>query len=220
MTNNKKQSSNSTANHLSFYHQNEALLFQFLLHESLRTHKALIKKPETSLLAHVIGDFKASSSKNWLDPSGHLPKLVHYYTLFLSHFNSPPTPLCQSLGETIEKACATAKKCYTQLEQCSEDHAKTYTQLRKEIRTLVKLLFEKLPEYSENPSVLYFLLKYREELDSLFRKPIIKITFLNFFPKGAVQAQNFFSEKFSKKGFDHLIPSVEEILLNLELDGR
>ena len=203
-------------NRFAFYHQNEALLFQFLLHECLRAHQILRKKPNPQLFLQVVGNLEHISDA-WHAPYGHLPRLLHYCSLLNAHFNDSSS-LCKNLGQILDRAYLTAKKCYAVLTKEEERaHAKFYTNLRKEVRAFMTLLFVKLYDFRENASVLYFLLRHQEQFDALYREPIIKQTFEVFFPDGMKQAQLFLVEKFTKKGFDHLIPHIEQKLKTLDI---
>jgi len=203
----------------AFYHQNEALLFQFLFHECLRAHQLLKKKANSTLLLQMIGSLECTAD-TWHAPSGHLPRLLHYCSLLATHFDDPPSLLCKLLQQTLEQAVQIAKRCHDLLAKDEQEHSKLYTKLRKEIRTLMKLLFEKVYDFRDNASVLYFLLRHQEQFDTLYREPIIKKTLYAIFPSGMQEAQNFLIEKFSKKGFNHLIPSIEQKLKNLEKNGK
>jgi hypothetical protein len=208
----RRSVSNPFDNRFAFYHQNEALLFQFLLHECLRAHQILRKKPNFELFLQVAGNFD-SVPTGWQAPSGHLPRLLHYCTLLSAHFES--SSLCKDLGQTLERAYLKAKQCYINFK--SEEHLKHYADLRKDMLIFMKFLFIKLYDFKENASVLYFLLRHQEQFDALYREPIIQKKFSVFFPEGIKQAQLFLTEKFSKKGFNHLIPYIEQKLKKLDL---
>lgn len=207
----EKNSSPAHGNRIAFYHQNEALLLQFLLHESLRANQVLKKKPNPELFLQLTGNLNHYPS-TWHAPFGHLPKLFHYCSLLSMHFNTPPSLLCAHLGESLERAFVLAKSCQALTDAEEEERGKLYSKLKKETRLFLKLLFEKVADFRDNPSVLFFLLKHQEEFDALFREPIIRKTFQAFFPEGMKHAYQFLVEKFSKKGFNHLLPLIEEKL--------
>jgi hypothetical protein len=210
----KRSRSAPPVKRFAFYHQNEALLFQFLLYECMRAQQTLRKKPDATLLLQIMGKVE-SRVESWHAPLGHLPKLLHYCSLLATHFDTPPSPLCKNLEQTLQRAYAVAKECHAALERDVEGLSKLYTLLRKEMRTFMKLLFEKLHDFCDNAAVLFFLLRHQEQFDALYREPIIKKKFHLFFPEGVKQAQGFLIEKFSKKGFNHLIPYIEQRLQNL-----
>lgn len=214
--NEKRPISAPSDNRLAFYHQNEALLFQFLLHECLRAHQILRKKQSLELFLQIVGHV-GETSDTWQAPYGHLPRLLHYCSLLATHFNETSSSLCKNLGEILDRAYLTAKRCYALLEKGKNENTQLYADLRKEIRSFVTLLFVKLYDFRDNASVLYFLLRHQEQFDALYREPIIKKTFYAFFPDGLREAQIFLVEKFSKKGFNHLIPHIEQKLKTLDL---
>jgi hypothetical protein len=204
-----------TDTRFAFYHQNEALLYQFLLHEGLKAHQLLRKKPKLELLQKVIGSLELVSDK-WHAPAGHLPRLIHYCSLLSVHFNDPSSELCKDLEAILCRACLTAKECYTAFKLEKKEQSQLYANLRRDIQAFMKILFSKIHAFRENASVLYFLLRHQEQFDALYREPIIMKTFNFFFPEGTKQAQLFLCEKFSKKGFHHLIPFIEQKLQKIE----
>lgn len=199
----------------TFYHQNEALLFQFLLHECLRAHQILKKKPDKKLLSKVIGKLE-NRSENWHAPHGHLPRLHHYCTLLVTHFDDPSSKMGKNLKTILERAFSNAQKISPLIEKEEKSLVELYTHLRKEMRACLKLLLNKVDQFHENASVLYFLLRHQEQIDAFYRGPIIQKKFRAFFPDGMLQAQKFLSEKFSKKGFHHLIPFIEQKMKQLD----
>jgi hypothetical protein len=203
----------------AFYHQNEPLLIQFLLHECLRACQILKKKPSPDLLLQVLGNLDCAS-ETWHAPFGHLPRLLHYSALLTTHYNNPSSPLCEQLGATLKRAFAAAKRHRARAEGNKKGHAALYTSLRKEMLTFMKLLFEKIDDFHNNASVLLFLLRHQEQFDAFYKAPIIKKKFHAFFPDGMKQAQSFLVEKLSKKGCNHLIPYIEQKLKNLDKDGK
>jgi hypothetical protein len=201
-------------NRFAFYHQNEALLFQFLLHECLCAHQILRKRPSFELFSQFVGRFECKST-TWQAPNGHLPRLLHYSFLLATHFENTSSALCKNLGAILERSFLTAKKCHESFNN-EKEHSKLYAILRREIRAFMKLLLEKLNDFRDNASVLYFLLRHQEQFDAMYKEPIIRNIFLTFFPEGLGAAQLFLVEKFSKKGCNHLIPYIEDKLQKLD----
>ncbi len=197
----------------AFHHQNEALLFQFLLHESLSAHNILRQKPSPLLLCQVIGPIDRENV--WQSMLGHLPRLRHYCSLFIKYFDEGASPLSQQLHDTLERAQKVARKCSLFQEKSLDEQKMLYRPLKKELVNVIKLLLQKVYDYKENPSILLFLLRHQEECRTVFRKPIVKDLFSDIFPDGRDQAYAFLSEKFSQKGFEHLIPSIETYLKQL-----
>lgn len=199
----------------AFHHQNEALLFQFLLHECISAHGILRNKPCPALMRHVIGH--SDNEENiWQAPFGHVIRLRQYCTLFTTHFGDPSSTLSQQLGQTIERAYSAALLCRSYHDKDENQLALLYQPLKRELSSFLKLLFEKLSDYRDSPSVLYFLLRHHEQCDAAYRQPIVKKMFCSFFPQGIEQAQAYLTERFSQKGFDHLIPSIEENLKKID----
>jgi hypothetical protein len=206
-----------SSSRFAFYHQNEALLFQFLVHECLRAHSLLRKKPCPILLVQIVGNLEVGCEK-WQAPIGHLPRLMHYCALLYSHFNQSLIPYSKQLKIILDRAYSAAKKYESSADRGEEACGRLYKILREAITTFIKILLERLPEYRDDASVLYFLLRHQEQVDALFRQPFVKKTFSLFFPEGVGQAYLFFAEKFTKRGFNHLIPAIEQQLKQLEKD--
>jgi hypothetical protein len=212
---NSNKNTKGSAKQLAFYHQNEGLLFQFLLHESLRLFKILGKKHSSFLLSRIL-KVPEKSLKGWQITGGCLHRLVHYYYLFLAHFDNPPSPLCRHLAITLEKAALKVKHYYDGDNQGEKAELHLFLALRRHIRSFIALLFEKIPHYRDNPAVLFFLLRNQEHFDTICRQSIIKATFFNMFPEGIEQAYAFIAEKYAKKGFNHLLPLLELKLKQLD----
>ncbi|MFC2049109.1 hypothetical protein ACFLR2_00335 [Chlamydiota bacterium] len=193
----------------AFHHQNEALLFQFLLHECISAQRLLRQEPCPERLRHVIG-YREGEQLAWQALFGHLPRMRHYCALFETHFAAPSSPLSEQLSQALERAHSAAQECLNVHEKEEKSLAFFYPPLISELSCFLKLLFEKLSDYRDNPSVLYFLLRHQEECDAAYCEPVVKKMFSSFFPQGSEQAQAFLTEQFSHKGFDHLIPSIEE----------
>ncbi len=203
-------------NRFAFYHQNEALLFQFLLHECLQVHLLLKKKSAEKFLL-LMGNYE-ETSRTANAPSGHLPRLQHFCTLLSTYFTDNSSKLCKNLQQTLDKAFTAAKKCY--LTPDEQTQIKHYTALKKEIRFFMTLLFIKLYDFRDNPAVLLFLIKHQEQFDAFYKEPIIKKTLLTIFPEGIKEAGRFLSENFTKRGFIHLIPFIEQKLKALDVQPR
>ncbi len=198
----------------AFYHQNEALLLQFLIHECLRTQEILMKRAAPHLLLQVIGNLEISRVQ-WQAPLGHLPRLIHYCTLLCDHFKKSESDHCMKLQAALERAYGEAKK-YEELGHDKKRFAKLYATLRKEITLFFRLLLARLFEFRDDATILYFLLCHQEQIDTCCKQPFTKKIFDQFFPKGLSQAHLFLAEKFTKKGFNHLIPLIEKKLRQLE----
>lgn len=192
------------------FHQNEGLLFQFLLNECLSTLRTLQEKPNGGLLKKLIGD--PSQTQPWSFQLGHLPKLRSYYSLFLKYFTDSQVILIES---ALSRADAIVKDP-SFAEASPQAFRKSIQQLKCEIKQITSLLFEKLPDYQENECVLYFLLRSHEQLENVYGEPIIAKIFSTLFLGGIRQAGLFLEEQYARGGFTHLLPLINEKIDSLE----
>jgi hypothetical protein len=199
----------------AFHHQNEALLFQFLLRECLTAHQILFQHPCPKKFRDIVGNLNGEVQP-WQHHYGHVPRLRHYCTLYTTFFADSSSSIASQLVLSIEKACQAALQCGSFQEQTTEKQAQLYAPLQQEMGCILSLLFAKLPDYREDPFILYFLLRHQELCDAVFQQPIVKNTLNSFFPQGLDQALTYMTDWFSKKGFEHLIPSIEEKFKDLE----
>lgn len=189
----------------AFYYQNEGLLFQFLLHECLCLHRTLSENPSAEVWLNFTGVVKGYAVRHL--ECGRLSMLHHYCHLFIAHFTDSTTPLHNHLIQSLEKTYNVAIDIFYEKEELKQHDL--YVGLKNEIAVFMELLFKKLDDYKEDPSVLYFLLRHQEQFEMICNQPIIKKAFALFFPEGAQQAQVFLTTHFSKKGFEYVIPAVE-----------
>jgi len=191
----------------AFFHQNEALLYQFFLHECISTCFLIKNTLSADLLKQLMG----CSASKLQSLQGHLPKMLHYYELQKANFDEQP--LMESVGQTLERAYLAGQLCVELIQKDSKEHKKPYLQLRREIKKVGKLLFELLPiYYKDNPHVLYFVLCRHEQLDALYGEAIVANLFNSLFEGGLPEVETFLSEKFARKGFNHLLPNIQKQL--------
>jgi len=193
-------------NRFAFFHQNEALLYQFFLHECITTCFLLKKTPSFDLFEQLVGKY----SSHWYRVQGHLPKMLHYYELQKANFEEKP--LMKTLGQTLERAYLTGQMCAKLIKKDSKEHKKPFQQLKREIKKVGKLLFDLLPQYQDNPQVLYFVLCRHEQLDALYGESVVAKLFNSLFSGGLPEVEAFLCEKFARKGFNHLLPNIQKQL--------
>ncbi|MCC5831920.1 MAG: hypothetical protein JJU12_02630 [Chlamydiales bacterium] len=203
---------NRPENPFAFFHQNEALLYQFFLHESLLACMLVKETPTPDLLKQIMGE----SAHQFYNSQGHLPKMLHYYDLHMENFE--PYPAMKSVGRTLDRALSAARSCADLIDKECKDHKKHFLQLRRELKKVGKLLYDLLPHYKNNPHVLYFVLCRHEQLDSLYGKASLVSLFDSLFEGGLVEVETFLSDSFSRKGFHHLLPNIQKQLETIQND--
>jgi len=198
-------------NRFDFYHQNEALLFQFILHECLLTHQLLKKKPDEKMLLRLLGD---SHVRAWNGQKGHLQKLLHYHDLLISHFSDSKNPLIINTGKALDRAFIAAQECQKLLGETSA--LKPFQQLKREMKKVTQLLFDKIGDYRKNENILFFILRQHKQFDDLYGEPIVAKTFSSLFPGGLREAGVFIEENYSRRGFNHLLPIIHKKIKSLK----
>lgn len=209
-----KKNCNASDQPFVFYHQNDGLLYQFLLHECLCAHNLLRKKPSTPLLHQIVGSLELSQEK-WRAPKGHLPRLIYYSTLFFSHFNQTLMSDTRHLKERLGLLYQEALFNMELMNDNKPELKKLYSILKKEIGAFFKILLKEVPQYKENPAVLYFLLRNQKQIDAIYRQSFTKEIFFMLFPGGLEQAHSFLAERFANKGFNRLLSQISELLQQL-----
>jgi hypothetical protein len=200
----------SKSRRFAFHHQNEIVLFQFLLHECIQAHAILRNNSSPDILSDLIGNIDRDETI-WLPQYGHIPRLRHYSTLLTTHFGNSASPFFDQLDHSIEKVYIAALHARTH-DKNEVRLQMLYQCLNQELPVLLKLLFEKIVDYRDSPSILHFLLRHQEACDAACEEPMVKKIFSIFFPQGAYEAHAYLIDWFSKKGFEHLLPSIEEKL--------
>lgn len=198
---------NSAYNQFAFFHQNEALLYQYMIHEALHTYQAL--QAET-LNQDLFECLMGLPPQNWQGRSGHLQKLHHCIILLNSHFPHAENSFAEELAQLSEKAIQLANKCSLLLIKKSPDLNKPYHQLQTAAKKLTHLLFQKLSLFQNNEQVLFFILKSGKRIEALFGKSFLNGLFASLFPGGFEECVAYISEQYAQKGFNHLLPQIEK----------
>ncbi len=173
-------------NCFAFFHQNEALLYQFFLDECLTSSQQLMHKLSPQTLEKLLGP---SPCMYCYQAKGNLPRMFHLCSLYKEHFGTT------SILEKIEESLICAQK-----HACDQNHQ----HLKREIKKIGDLLLEKFYLYNENPHVLYFVLRNYNQL----KKHYSKLPNLETY-------RDFLSEKMAQKGFHHLLPGIEKLMAEI-----
>ena len=205
---------------LGHIHQNDALLFQFILHEFLATFSLLSELSQSHAFDKLIGDtclFQMQYPLSHRVP-GSLVKLQHYLFLLGSHFyekQSDHESTVRALLSSVEKALLLAMD-YQKFRKKEENaFEKTLTQFKKLIRSCRNPLLTMISIYHQNENVLYFLLRRQKDFNLFFGKITLKQTLDSLFKGGMEEAGRWLVKRYQQRKFDHLVPSIQAQLLHL-----
>jgi hypothetical protein len=74
------------------------------------------------------------------------------------------------------------------------------------------LLFFLIQSYGKDENILSFLLRHQQLFEKCFGKGTLLKHIKNIFPEGILQFQNYLQSAFSKRGFKHVIPSINHFI--------
>jgi hypothetical protein len=80
-------------------------------------------------------------------------------------------------------------------------------------RILIRLLFT----FKEDENVIFFLLRCKEELDSLYGINAVIKLLEQMYPGGLQEVGHFLSKKYASRGFDNLLPVIANKIAELEV---
>ncbi len=201
---------NTAYDRFAFAHQNEPLLFQFILNECLMTLSKLQTFSSEESLFLIIGlKENHEISRRWDPHTGHLRWLYYYFTLFETHFNEKNTPLLKQFGASLKRALRLAQQ-YQITSSTFDPRAKSLLHLKVEVKKMIYLLLKKLFEYRANENVIFFLVRNHELIEKLCGKAKTSFLLVSLFPKGIKEISTFLVERYTKRGFHHLIPLIQQ----------
>ncbi|MCH9609421.1 MAG: hypothetical protein S4CHLAM45_05620 [Chlamydiales bacterium] len=189
----------------------ETLLLQFLLNECLIAQDVLSKSPSKGSLQDLIGE-KEDPSTHWRGvcglgrPIGHLRKLRFYCSLI------PPASSIHTIETPLDEALLAAKECQYALHKEEVCPKASFERLKKEMLIFTAKLLEQIHFYEKNGPLLFFLLRKQTAIDRIYGKGTTAKKVLSFFSNGVKEASQFLTHCFSKRGFSHLLPTINKHL--------
>ena len=208
------------------YHQNDSLLFQFILSEFLEVFletQALAKKLHSQeeilrVLTKLVGSSQDMRLFSWNHLSGQLAKLKNYCSLFLQNADShEKEPI--ALQYNADKAWIYCLEALDLIHQTSPDHTASLTAIEKACSSLqrfARLIVRLLPQFRDDENVIFFVLRHHEKFDALYGSKFINRLFYRMYPKGPKEAGFFLTQKYLHRGFDNLLPLVASKISELE----
>lgn len=219
-------------------HKQRALLLQFILYELILSHKeiqhinefakayVLSDPPSLDVIASSLAKLAGSAHGymrlfSWND-DGIQTKLKNYCAL-----------LCQNGTSRVKNEVGMhreANQAWLIALQLLDAIRLQDTSTKKTIH-LLQSLFKKLDRstkrfarytanaiclFHNDENLLFFILRYKEDLDELYGEGFIAKILRKMFPRSLDKAKNFLMQKYTDRGFDHLIPIIQEKIEELK----
>jgi hypothetical protein len=222
--------------HVNAYHLDRNLLFQFILSEFLLIHietsklNKILRDKNGSWYSyqrpiHQLSGFSQSYMRLlvWNNEEGMLAKLMIYCSLFAQHEHSHEE-IAKALHSGANQAWLLGLNCLDILRQIKEEpdyplfqiHIKKAAQrLIRSIKRLQKLLVVAIEHFPLNENVLFFMLRHGKQLDEIYGLGFIYRFFLKRFSGGVEEADRFIKERYSCRGFSHLLPVISAKIMQL-----
>lgn len=220
--------------HINAYHYDPSLLFQFILSETLATLRFTKKlldaeadevaEPLRNLVGTLNDPYRLFS---WAPENGTLAKLKAYCSYF-AHSAEPYDNVLIPLVHTAEQSWLLSLVCLDDLRhyertkgsgETAEKLKKSIKELALSLNRLAKQIAKLIEQFWNDENVIYFILRHRSEFDEVFGDKFVKGLLKKMYLGGVWGAASFLSKRFTKRGFEHLIATVETGIEELENQG-
>lgn len=223
---------------INVYHQDNTLLFQFILSETLGA-LAEAKKLGKLTSASKQGDITGAATAirklvgsahdpyrlfSWIPEEGILPKLKNYCAYFAQNA-SPHDKALVPLYRSTEQAWLLSLVCMDDLRllESQQNLTKQTTHLVKSgkklflsIQRLGKIVSKAIEQYWDDENVVFFVLRNKEQFDEIFGNKFVKQLLKRMYPGGIEGARRFLSQQFIQRGFHHLVPIIQARITEIE----
>jgi hypothetical protein len=88
------------------------------------------------------------------------------------------------------------------------------------IERVAALIVRLFTQFREDENVVFFLLRYKEQLNELYGTNFVFKLLLQMYPKGLKQASHFLLKKYAGRGFDNLLPIIASKISELEASQK
>lgn len=234
-----------SARYVNSYHQNNSLLFQFILVEFLEVYTeiqkldALCSRTPTPLpngedacreiennipsiqqiLVKLVGptrDYMRLFSWNFSE--GLLSKLRTYCSLFLQNADTDEKELIaiQHYAEKIWQTCLQATDA---LHEIPQDRSSVFTALEKSssaMQRFAKLITRLIHQFKDDENVIFFIMRNYKIFDKLYGQRFIIKLFTKIYPKGMKDVQQLLVKKYSERGFENVLPYIYNLVAEIE----
>ncbi len=206
------------------FHQDTPLLFQFIYTEYLSTQRELLslinliqrakKKASIEVVSAALIRLTGAANDymrlfNWNHNDGILTKLKNNCIHFVQ--NSPIPGIDISLLHVYtDQAWLLTAKCLHGVQQGAIE-GKLLQQSYDTLLLLGEILRQMIAHFKEDENVIFFLLRHKEPLDSLYQEPFVRNCFEKIYPEGLRSVSQFLIARYTERGFVHLIPIIEKL---------
>lgn len=234
-----------SACHVNSYHQNNSLLFQFILAEFLEAYTeiqrldALCSRTPSPLPSDELTCRQAENNFHLIQPvltklvgstrdymrlfswnvsEGILSKLRTYCSLFLQNADTDEKELIaiQHYADKIWQNCLLAVDA---LHEVPQDRNQLFASLEKSssaMQRFAKLIPRLIHQFRNDENVIFYILRNHKTFDQLYGNRFVVKLFLKVYPKGLKDAQLLLLKKYTDRGFENILPSIYAITAEVE----
>ena len=149
---------------------------------------------------------------------GPLKNLHFFFLKFPITLHTKKSPFCLNLQSSLAYHQIISGKIYLYSNACSDDKKnilskkifRLFSEFTKNIKAMVKAYLSSLSDFVFDENVIYFLLKNRLKLDSLYTKLTIDNWFKKSFKERSISS--FLIDRYQTKGFSNIIPMIRQEL--------
>lgn len=234
-----------SARHVNSYHQNNSLLFQFILVEFIEAFTeiqkidALCSRTPSPLpsgehayrqIENNIPTIQMTLSKlvgptgdymrlfTWNFSEGLLSKLRTYCSLFLQNADTDEKELIaiQHYAEKVWQSCLQATDA---LQEIPQDRPAVFTALEKSssaMQRFAKVIVRLIHQFRDDENVIFFIVRNHKIFDKLYGNRFITKLFTKIYPKGLKDVQQLLIRKYTERGFENVLPSICNAVTEIE----
>lgn len=197
--------------HLNSFHTSNSLLFQFILHDFLLAYHVL-STAQPKEIANTMAKLSGASSHHmrlfsWGLDSGILARLKNYCAFFSDNLQDESDIV--AMYRCADKAWLLSLEC---LDNSTEEGVnKVSSQLSK----FGKLVDKVALQFSDDENVVYFFLRHHQEFDQVVSRSFVYKLLNKMYPRGVSEAERFLVSRYSKRGFDSLLPAISSKIVEL-----
>lgn len=161
---------------------------------------------------------------SWNLTEGVITKLKLYTTYFAGNLDPQDNDAIQ-LERHTERAWINSLECLDllreQLSLPSKEPAdlnnlkKLSNKLNVRVQKLSQSLTRILPQFRDDESVLYYLLRHQEQLTDVWGPFYLTKLFKKLFPKGKEEVECFLKSRYNKRHFSHIGPDLTKKIYQL-----
>jgi glutamine synthetase adenylyltransferase len=159
---------------------------------------------------------------SWNFNEGLLSKLRTYCSLFLQNDDTDEKELI-AIQHYAEKIWHHYLQALDALQEVPQDRTQLLTSLDKAssaMHRFAKLIPRLAYHFKHDENVILFLLKNHKILDRLYTNRFVIKLLTKMYPKGIKEVQHFLIEKYSARGFENLLPSIQAAVAELEASSQ